>query len=137
MLINKVREFTSACNEKLPEAPIPMDRKQIQFLREMVNSEFDELEEALEEQTLEEIVVGQYDALIDSLYYTADAAVRQGFNLDPVFDEVHKANLRKIVDGKVIKNEAGKVLKPEGWYGPEEGMKSEIHKHMKVGSWSE
>lgn len=33
--------------------------------------------------------------------------------------EVTRSNLDKIVDGKVIKNEAGKIQKPEGWVGPD------------------
>lgn len=34
--------------------------------------------------------------------------------------EVTRSNLDKIVDGKVIKNpETGKILKPEGWVGPD------------------
>jgi len=36
-----------------------------------------------------------------------------------VFAEVHRSNMAKLVDGKVIRREDGKVLKPEGWTPPD------------------
>ena len=35
------------------------------------------------------------------------------------FNEVHRSNMAKLVDGKVIRREDGKVLKPEGWQPPQ------------------
>ena len=37
---------------------------------------------------------------------------------DDAFNEVHRSNMAKLVDGKVIRREDGKVLKPEGWQPP-------------------
>jgi hypothetical protein len=37
-----------------------------------------------------------------------------GVKLWPVFCEVHRANMAKMIDG-VIRSEGGKILKPEGW----------------------
>ena len=51
-------------------------------------------------------------------YYICDTAVRHGLNLDPLFKIVHRANMQKVVDGKVIRREDGKILKPEGWEDP-------------------
>lgn len=131
MITKIVKEFTSVCNEGLPEKPVSMTKEKAQFLRDMVNSEFDELEEAIENND----IIGQYDAIADAWYYMGDACVKQGFNVDDVFEVVHKANMRKIVDGKVIKNERGKVLKPEGWYGPEEEIEAVVVDHQENGSW--
>ncbi len=40
--------------------------------------------------------------------------------LDPVFDEVHAANMNKVGEGgKVLRSATGKVLKPEGWVPPD------------------
>lgn len=135
MIVEKVREFTKAANENLPGTPEAMDETQVDFLRKMVNDEFDELIDSLKIENNEEKIIAQYDALIDALYYIADGAVKRAFNLDPVFDVVHLANMRKVVDGKVVKDERGKVLKPEGWYGPEQEMRSTILNHIKNGSW--
>jgi predicted HAD superfamily Cof-like phosphohydrolase len=61
--------------------------------------------------------VGPYvDLLCDLLYFTFGAAVAAGINLEPFFDEVHRANMDKVgPDGVVIYREDGKVLKPENW----------------------
>jgi len=135
MIAQKVKEFTSVCNEGLPEKPVSMTREKVSFLRDMVNSEFDELLEELDVEDVTSKIIGQYDAICDMLYYIGDACVKQGMNIDEVFQVVHEANLRKIVDGKVIKNERGKVLKPEGWYGPEKDMEGVIKGHLENGSW--
>jgi len=136
MIVRTVKEFTSVCNEGLPENPVPMTKEEIVFLREMVNSEFDELEASLSQEDPVKKVVEQYDAIVDMLVYLADGCVKKAFNIDDVFSVVHAANMRKIIDGKVIKNERGKVLKPEGWYGPEEEMGKVIEGHLNQGSWN-
>ena len=96
--------------------------------REMVNDELDELEEAT--NTIE-----QADALVDAIYYICDTAVRHGMNLDPLFSIVHRANMQKVVDGKVIRREDGKILKPEGWEDPEPYLRREMENQEKNGSW--
>jgi predicted HAD superfamily Cof-like phosphohydrolase len=42
--------------------------------------------------------------------------VAAGVDLEPHFDEVHRANMTKILGRK---REDGKQLKPEGWTGPD------------------
>lgn len=56
------------------------------------------------------------DALCDLLYVTLGAAVQMGVELEPFFDEVHAANMKK-VGGKI--REDGKQLKPESWRPPD------------------
>jgi predicted HAD superfamily Cof-like phosphohydrolase len=38
---------------------------------------------------------------------------------DDAFNEVHRSNMAKLVDGKVLRRDDGKVLKPEGWQPPQ------------------
>ena len=59
------------------------------------------------------------DALADIDYVVQGAALVFGIPHDAVFDEVHRSNMAKLVDGKVIRREDGKVLKPEGWTPPD------------------
>ena len=138
MITETVREFTATANDDLPQKPRVITIKELQFIRDMVNSEFDEVEEALLNNCLtkNQKITGIYDGIVDALYYIGDFCVRHGLNVDEVFGVVHAANMRKFVDGKVIKNERGKVLKPEGWYGPEEEMEKVIARHIEQGSWS-
>ena len=45
----------------------------------------------------------------------------KGFDVDGAWEEVALSNLAKIdsTTGKVVKNNAGKVMKPEGWTPPD------------------
>lgn len=56
------------------------------------------------------------DGLCDLTYVVMGGAVNAGVNLQPHFDEVHAANMRKL-DGP--KRPDGKQMKPEGWVGPD------------------
>lgn len=56
------------------------------------------------------------DGLCDLTYVVMGGAVNAGINLQPHFDEVHAANMRKLAGPK---REDGKQLKPEGWVGPD------------------
>ncbi len=60
------------------------------------------------------------DALADIGYILAGTIINHGMQdlYDDAFDEVHRSNMAKLVDGKVLRREDGKVLKPEGWQPP-------------------
>lgn len=61
--------------------------------------------------------IGTLDAQIDIEYFALQ--IRRITGLTNVFDEgfrrVHAANMAKMIDGRIIKNEDGKVVKPEEW----------------------
>ena len=124
-----VHQFTVACKENLPgrASKIPADR--IAFIRQMVNDEMDELEEA-------ESIAEQADALVDAIYYICDFAATHGINLDPLFEIVHGANMQKIVDGRVIRRKDGKILKPEAWENPGPKLAAEIDRQIRVGAFN-
>ena len=125
----QMREFTMAYKDDLPTRPQYMTAEDIAFIREMVNDELDELMAA---QTVTE----QADALVDVIYYICDCAVRNGINLDPIFDIVHNANMQKVVNGKVIRREEdGKILKPEGWEDPTLKLEKEMTRQAREGGF--
>lgn len=121
MLSNIVREFTlAAADGDLPIAPQEMLDEDIDFIRRMVKDEMDEL--LIADNDVERI-----DALVDAVYYIFDFAARKGINLDPFIWAVHAANMRKLVNGRVIREtedpeRLGKINKPPGWNGPEDEM---------------
>jgi len=125
---SQVREFTSACNDNLPSSPKKMSVEAIDFIRTMVNDEMDELEEATN-------VTEQADALVDAIYYICDCAVKHGMNLDELFKIVHGANMQKVVDGKVIRREDGKILKPDCWEDPAPKLEAEMKRQENEGSF--
>ena len=128
MFTKKVREFTKACEKRLPCGPVMISKEKIDFVERMV---FDEIEELKASTTIHE----QADALVDTMYYLLDTAVKHGMNLDSIFDIVHEANLKKIVNGKVLKREDGKVIKPKDWQDPNTLIKKEIQRQQNEGSF--
>ena len=124
-----VKEFSDACNDdSLPSTPKQMSVEAVEFIAEMVNDELEELREATD-------VVEQADALVDAVYYICDTAVRHGMNLDRVFEIVHGANMQKVVDGRVIRRDDGKILKPKGWRDPGPLLIAELDRQQREGSW--
>jgi predicted HAD superfamily Cof-like phosphohydrolase len=57
-------------------------------------------------------------------------------DLDPLFAIVHQANMGKVVNGKVIRREDGKILKPAGWRDPKPLLEAETARQERDGSWS-
>jgi predicted HAD superfamily Cof-like phosphohydrolase len=58
------------------------------------------------------------DADVDLLWVTVGAALSAGFDLRGAMDEVTRSNFSKMVDGKMVKDENGKVRKPETFSPP-------------------
>ncbi|MEQ8840038.1 MAG: hypothetical protein RIB98_03580 [Acidimicrobiales bacterium] len=56
-------------------------------------------------------------------------------NLDRVFAIVHGANMQKVVDGRVIRRDDGKILKPDGWRDPGPRLLDEMRRQGREGSW--
>ncbi len=55
--------------------------------------------------------------LADLMVVVYGTASVLGIELDDVFREIMRANMRKIGDdGRVRRREDGKILKPDGWY---------------------
>ena len=90
---------------------LPQRGLRVKLLRE----EFEEYLKAEGDNDLIEVA----DALADIIYIACGTAVAYGIPLDRVFAEVHRSNMAKLVDGKVIRREDGKVLKPAGWKPPD------------------
>jgi len=134
----QVKEFSETASEgTFPKAPIMMLPEDAKFIRKMVNSEFDELDEAIKEfwesGKRGDVVkdhVKVADALIDAIYYLMDCAAKHGLDLDPLFQIIQKANMAKFKNG-VIKNSEGKVLKPKDWVDPEPELIAEMQKQLK------
>jgi len=57
--------------------------------------------------------------LSDLLYVTYGTADAFGIDINRVFGEVHKSNMSKLVDGKPLKREDGKVLKGPNYSPPD------------------
>jgi len=110
-MFEMVHDFHTAFGQRVgtkPEFPGASERS----LRMKLMAE--EMREYTEAESNNDIVNMAVE-LADIIYIACGTAVSYGIPLDEVFDAIHEANMKKLVDGKVIKNEHGKVVKPEGW----------------------
>jgi predicted HAD superfamily Cof-like phosphohydrolase len=137
----KITQFTSAASGVAPTQR-PMTKEETEFLVKMVMDECFELlvtqsspEKARESMELmveamevpkniefpteEDVIVGQADAMIDICYYVGDAAAKVKIDLDECFEEIHESNMAKQVNGKFMRRDDGKILKPSGWKEPD------------------
>ena len=82
-------------------------------------------------------LIGQVDALIDTLYFTYGSFVLMGVDPERIFEIVHQANMGKIFpDGKAhFDPVTHKILKPDDWeekYAPEPAIKKELERQIKA-----
>ena len=160
---NKVKAFHHLMDERTQEEPKAWDVKGathraafkveelVEFVRAASNSE-EEFQQAVQDlhQALdvsadkvsqkipaESTLVGQVDALIDTLYFTYGSFVLMGVDPERIFEIVHQANMAKIFpDGKAqFDPVTHKILKPEGWeekHAPEPAIKKELERQIRA-----
>lgn len=107
-----VLEFHRKFGAPIPSEPgFPSDDR-VQLRWRLVHEEYKELFDA--------IIAGDFvetaDAIADLMYVLNGMALEFGFDLRPVFAEVHRANMLK--EGGATR-EDGKILKPPGWQPPD------------------
>ena len=83
----------------------------------LLEEEVEEYAEAVRNGDLLEIL----DALGDIAYILAGSVLNHGlqFVIDDAFKEIHRSNMAKLVNGKVLKRADGKVAKPDDWTPPD------------------
>lgn len=105
-MYNDVKTFIEACDqEKNVENTI--------LYHNLIKEEHAEYLDAIED-------VDELDACMDMIWVILGYCYMKGFDVDGAWKEVARSNLAKInpETGKVIKNEHGKVMKPDGWTPP-------------------
>lgn len=154
-----VREFTVESGTECPLTPVAMNRESVKFIIRMVMSELDELactvtSDKTEKESLmtdsfvtrdqcsqyhyptnESLIAAQFDALVDSWYYSLNIAAKHGTNMSKIFDVVHGANMdkRDPTTGLFLKREDGKIIKPLGWKSPD--IDEEIRRQIEEGGF--
>ena len=111
-----VEDFMEAMGQDVNVVPT-FPEEEIQRLRlDLIEEELDELHYAIDNKDIVEIA----DALGDLLYVVYGAGHAFGIDLDECFKEIHASNMSKLgPDGKPIKREDGKVLKPDTFFPPD------------------
>ena len=160
---NKVKAFHHMMDERTQEEPKAWDlegathradfkiEELVEFVRASSNSDEDfqaavaEMHRALDKAATKvsktipakQDLIGQVDALIDTLYFTYGSFVLMGVDPERIFEIVHQANMGKIFpDGKAhFDPVTHKILKPDDWeekYAPEPAIKKEIERQIKA-----
>ena len=115
-IVASLLEFNQAFEISTLEQPGLSDSDLIELRIKLLTEEVQEYAEAARAGDMVEIL----DALADIGYILAGTIINHGMQdiYDDAFDEVHRSNMAKLVDGKVHRRDDGKVLKPEGWQPP-------------------
>ena len=160
---NKVKAFHHMMDERTQEEPKAWDlegathradfkiEELVEFVRAASNSDEDfqaaiaEMHRALDKAATKvskkipakQDLIGQVDALIDTLYFTYGSFVLMGVDPERIFEIVHQANMGKVFpDGKAhFDPVTHKILKPDDWeekYAPEPAIKKEIERQIKA-----
>jgi predicted HAD superfamily Cof-like phosphohydrolase len=113
-----VNVFMEAADQRVKLVAYPefdMTDPQAQLYMSLIQEEFDETMDAFVKGDTIEVA----DGLADMVWVIMGLASSLGIPFDRVWDEVRASNMSKVVDGKLVKREDGKVLKPEGYFRPD------------------
>lgn len=106
---NQVREFMRKAGQECPSEPtVPL--RDVQTLRlTLIREELCELDEAMRHDDIFETA----DAIGDLLVVVLGTAVACGIDIQPVWDEIHRSNMSKFIDG--YRREDGKWMKGQSY----------------------
>lgn len=102
-----VIEFRKAFGLPIHEKPTLLTRDESALHMKLVEEEFQELEEALRDNDLQEV----FDALVDLKYVITGMGVHMGLPMDEGWAEVHSSNMSKL-------DENGEPMYHDGTEGP-------------------
>ena len=111
-----LKDFNEAFEIPYSQSPT-LGEKELGELRiRLLEEEVQEYADAVRSGDLLEIL----DALGDIAYILAGSVLNHGLQhvIDDAFSEIHRSNMAKLVDCKVLKRDDGKVVKPDDWKPP-------------------
>lgn len=109
-IFEQQKNFMRACGQDVSGIP---NFQQAELYLKLVAEELKEFRDA-------ESPKDQLDAVIDVMVTLIGFGISSGYPMQAAWDEVHHSNMAKVgPDGKVKRREDGKILKPEGWKGPD------------------
>ena len=116
-IVKSLLEFNEAFEIPKLDTPGLGTGEMIELRIKLLKEEVEEYAEAARAGDMVEVL----DALADIGYILAGTIINHGMQniYDDAFNEVHRSNMAKVVDGKVLRREDGKVLKPKGWQPPQ------------------
>ena len=100
---------------KVMSQPIATENAAVRTLQlNLIVEEFEEFINAVEGEP----AINQLKELADLVYVCLQYAAAKGWPLDEALDRVYGSNMSKLVDGKPLRREDGKVLKGPNYKPP-------------------
>ena len=109
-----VTQFLIACDHKIGKE-YSIDRDQVQLYMNLLVEEFLELLTSFNLHNEEDFL----DAVGDCLWVLIGLSLSSGAPLNDLWEEIKTSNFSKVIDGKVIKNRKGKIMKPSSFRKPD------------------
>ena len=127
VLFFAVRDFHTTFEQPAPSVPTMQTPDLVERRGDWI---VEEKEEVAEATTIED----QADGYIDGIYFNLGGLVELGVLPGELLALAHEANMAKRhkVNGvlTVVKNDAGKVLKPADWQDPTPAQKAEVRRQQ-------
>ena len=93
---------------------LSLEGDQASLYMDLITEEYQETLSAFENSDLIEVA----DGLADMVWVIMGMCNSCGIDFDSVWQEVKASNMSKFPDGKAIKNEHGKIMKPDSYFKP-------------------
>ena len=93
---------------------LSMDNDEAKLYMKLISEEHNETLDAFNKSDLVELA----DGLADMVWVIMGMCNSCGIQFDNIWKEVRASNMSKFVDGKAIKNEYGKIMKPKTYFKP-------------------
>ena len=93
---------------------LSLEGDQASLYMDLITEEYQETLSAFENSDLIEVA----DGLADMVWVIMGMCNSCGIDFDSVWQEVKASNTSKFPDGKAIKNEHGKIMKPDSYFKP-------------------
>lgn len=94
---------------------VGIDSEQAKLYMNLITEEYLETLAAYQSKDLVEVA----DGLADMVWVIMGMASTLNIPFDAVWEEVRNSNMSKFVDGKAIKDENGKIQKPDTFFRPD------------------
>lgn len=91
----QVKDFMALAMQPCPERPQIPDMQTCLLRISLIQEELEELAEGFAEEN----IVKAYDAILDLLVVVIGTGVSMGVDLEPGWQEVHRSNMTKFIDG--------------------------------------
>lgn len=108
----QVQRFMQEIGQFCPIHPCIPEKSVCDLRTELIDEELSELNEALTDGD----IIATADAIGDLLVVVLGTAVACGIDIEPIFNEIHRSNMSKVIDGYTRPD--GKWMKGKSYTPP-------------------